>query len=807
MYILRGVLMIITHDRSAKSIQSFRVLYAVFLVLFLFLQNQVQGQAAPLTGELQGRIFNTGGAPVADVRVVIPALGRVQSSDAAGLFKIQNIEAGIITVTFVHLGYRTRIISDLRINAAGITRLDSVVLESRTYTSGEIIVTASRAERSAEQVPAQINIIPASLIKNREAQTTAEALREEAGIAVQKTNHAGGSAIIRGLSSNQILILSDGIRINNSTYRLGSHQYLTTIDQFMVDEIEVVRGPASVLYGSDALGGTINVLSKKPDLYSRQFNFDFNFFSRYASADNEKSVHGDFAASYRKLAVQAGYSYKSYGDLRRGANSKYPQLENSTNGLKQSPNSFDAYDLDTKVLFGLTPLQTLTLLYQRCRQNDVPRYDKYETENYYRWIYEPQSRDLLYLKYESILSTQSLAAFSGTLSYQEQQEGRDMQKTSGSALSRERDRVRTGGLSLNLTTPYRKQQLTLGTEIYRDKIASARFIRSAANSNFIKDSRGRYPDKATYLSLGIFVQDEIELHTKWSLVSGIRWSYFQTDFNLLAAEAADSAQSGINLNFQALTGSLGMIYKPWPQVLFRLNLAQAFRAPNLNDLSKFGESKGNIFEIPDRDLGAEKLSSIDLGCELKFSRLVFKTAVYYAAIHDLIASAEATYHGSAVLIRDSVEYKIKSKQNTGSAFIRGLETGMQYKFYKTLNLYFNLTATFGQNTAIDEPMGGIPPIYGLAGLGWSGPAFCADFYLRFAAKQDRLSADDKDDSRIPPGGTPGWWIVNLRGCWHSTDNTILRFSVENLFDYNYREHGSGLNGPGRNFVVSFELGI
>ncbi len=805
MYIFKGVLIIIAHDKSYKSIMSIRIISLIFLFIAIFLHNQVQSQNP--AGELKGRIFNTSEEPIANVHVVIPALGRVEISDATGMFSMQRIEPGIYTVTFVHMGYRTKIISNLWINSAETTNLDSVLLDSRIYTSGEIVVTASRSERLPEQVSAQINIIPASLIKSREAKTTAEALQEEPGLVIQKTNQGGGSAIIRGLSSNQILLLVDGIRINNSTYRLGNHQYLTTIDQFMTDEIEVVRGPTSVLYGSDALGGTINVLTKKPDLYSQQFKYDFSFFSRYASADNEKSIHGDFAVSYRRLALQAGYSYKSYGDLWRGANSKYPQLENSTNGLRQSPNGFDAYDVDTKVLFGLTPLQIMTLVYQHCRQKDVPRYDKYETENYYRWIYEPQSRDLVYVKYESILSTRSLATFTSTLSFQEQQEGREMQKTNSSALSRELDQVRTAGLLLMLTAPYQKQQLTIGTEIYRDKVASSRSTRSTTDLNFIRDSRGRYPDKSTYLNLGIFIQDEIELNSKWSLVSGIRWSYFQTAFNLLLAEALDSTQTGIDLNFQAVTGSLGMIYKPRPEILFRLNLAQAFRAPNLNDLSKFGESKGNIFEIPNKDLGAEKLSSIDLGCELKFSRLVFKTGVYYANIHDLIASADATYQGSATMFRDSVEYKIKSKQNTGTAYIRGLETGLQYGFYQNFNLYFTLTSTFGQNTKINEPIGGIPPTCGLAGLGWSGKGFSTDLYVRFATKQDRLSADDKDDPRIPSGGTPGWWIVNLRWLWYSTENTRLRFSIENLFDFNYREHGSGINGPGRNFIVSFELEI
>ena len=781
--------------------------FPVFALIFMFIINPVPGQDPEGALQLQGAIYNISREPVPDVYIVIPALGRVEISDSGGRFRMQNIEAGLHTVQFVHIGYRTKVLNQLRMEPGASTDLDSVFLESNIYSSNEIVVTASRAERSPDQIPAQVNTVSLNQIRRREAKTSAEALREETGLFIQKTNHGGGSAIIRGLGSNQILLLVDGIRINNSTFRLGNHQYLTTVDEFIADQIEVVRGPTSVLYGSDALGGTINVLTKRPGLFSPRFGYKLNLFSRYASADNEKTVRGEFAFTYQRLAVQAGYSYKSYGDLRRGANSDHPELEKSTNGLKQTPNGFDAYDMDTKILLGLTPLQTLTLAYQRCRQKDVPRYDKYETENYYRWIYEPQSRDLIYLKYEAILSTRYLTTFTGTLSFHQQEEGREMQKKKDSAFTREKDRVNTAGILLLLNSQYQKHRFTVGSELYSDDVTSSRFIRDTDSSMLVKDTRGRYPDNSSYSSLGIFLQDEIEINRTWFLIPGFRFSYFQTGFNLLPAEAVDPSATDLDLTFQDVTGSMGVIYKPVEHVLLRLNLARAFRAPNLNDLSKFGESKGNIFEIPNEDLRAEKLHSIDLGGEIKITGMNFRASVFYSDIKDLMASADANYKGSPVLIRDSVEYKIKSKQNIGKAYIRGIETGFDYNFYKKFYLYGNWTAIYGQNTDLNEPAGGIPPAFGLAGLGWHGSGYYMDIYFRFASRQNRLSADDKDDPRIPPGGTPGWWILNLRAGWRWHEKNMLRFTVENIFDYNYREHGSGLNGPGRNFILSLELNI
>lgn len=293
--------------------------------------------ALSATGKIEGYVLNLQGIPISNLHVILSPSKLADITDVEGYFVIENVRPGIYTLKFDHIGFKTKIIKNIKIQGNEVLKLDRITLEPKVINLDEIVVTATRTDRRIYDISHSINVVSESTIKERNAKTTAEALREEPGIFVQKTSHGGGSAIIRGLSSNQILILVDGIRLNNSTYRLGNHQYLTTVDNFVVGQLEVVRGPTSVLYGSDALGGTINLLTKKPNLQRTNFNVDYGIIGRYASADEEKTVRTEISLDNYNFAFQIGFSYKDYGDLKRGENSDYPQLEKSTNGLKQTP--------------------------------------------------------------------------------------------------------------------------------------------------------------------------------------------------------------------------------------------------------------------------------------------------------------------------------------------------------------------------------------------------------------------------------------------------------------------------------------
>lgn len=759
------------------------------------------GRVLGASGGLKGIVVDTQGIPVPDLHVIVNNTNRGDVTDERGFFLIENLQPGTYTITFNHISFHAKSIADVVIIEGQTLDLNTIILEQRVLNLESVIVTATRTDRSEVEVSQQINVVPHRRILERNVKTSAEALREESGIFIQKTSHGGGSAIIRGLSSNQILILVDGVRLNNSTYRMGNHQYLTTIDNHIVEQLEVVRGPTSVLYGSDALGGTINALTEKPDLTEDRVEVDYRLMSRFATADAEKTASAECMLKAPKMAVQTNFSYKDYGDLRRGANSKDIRLEKSTNGLKQSPTGFTALDFAAKAIFTPSSSQSLIAAYQLSRKKDVPRYDKYENDGYDRWLYQPQKRDLIYLSYENSLHSRLVSSLRATISVHRQEEGRVMQKSASTPLTEELDKVNTWGATVQLNTISGHHLFTYGSEIYMDFVSSRSQTTNTMTQITEEDERGRYPDGSRYHAFGTYFQDEIRLAARTRLIAGFRYSHFGTEFSLVEAAPLET----IKQRFQSVTGHLGIIQRIGRGLYLNANVGQAFRAPNLSDFSKLGESKGNVFEVPNPDLVPEKMINIDGGLKWKRNRCQGNISAYYGRIGDLLASADDTYNGSPTIERNGQTYKIKSKQNIGSATICGIEFSFDYTVFRDFTLFGNISSPYGHNTTLDEPVGKMPPTFGMAGMRWRSGITFAQLHVRFAGAQKRLSSDDLDDPRIPEGGTPGWVTLNIRGGFNIWNLGVLRLALENILDLNYREHASGVNGPGRNFIVSVEL--
>ncbi|MGH1363340.1 MAG: TonB-dependent receptor [Calditrichia bacterium] len=752
---------------------------------------------------VSGRVLDNNGETIQDAQISIPEIEVGAFSRKNGTFSF-DVSSGEYVLHVEFVGFQLR---KLNINVAtAAVDMGDIVLQPATVELSEYVVTASRSRKAIEDIPTSINLIEAPAIKERQAKTSAEALREETGVFVQKTNHGGGSAIIRGFSSNRILILVDGIRLNNSTYRLGNHQYLTTIDHNMLNRIEIVRGPTSVLYGSDAIGGTINLVTQQPSLLtdSEGISYNAHLSGRYASADAENSGRAQGAVYNRNFSLSGGYSLKEFGDLRRGDNSDNPLLENSTNGLKQSPSGFSGYDADAKLVWQPNREHNVVLAWQHAEQEEVPRYDKYESGSNITWLYDPQIRTLGYLKYThepEISSWFSASTF--TASFNRQQEGRITQKRADSVIETENDDTKTFGSSIQLTSNFGRNVLNYGLESYNDRVASGSFDTDAISNEVTVNSRGRYPDDARYTSFGYFVQNEWYPTDKFLLVGGLRYSSFDTEFDV--ADGAGNGLQSVQQNFKALTGNIGSVYKFTGSWSVSINAGQGFRAPNLSDLAKLGESKGDTYEVPNTDLEPEKILSFDASLRHHNGRIRGELTGFYSRISDLLSSVDATFNGSPIFITGGDSLKVKQKANSGEAYVAGFESSLRAEITPNLSSYASLSFSYGQNTSLDEPIGKMPPMFGRLGLRWQQERYWLDGFTRFAAKQDRLSADDLDDDRIPTGGTPGWQIITLRGGVTIFDGLVLRTALENIFDVNYREHASGINAAGRNFVVSCEL--
>ncbi len=772
--------------------------HLICLLLPLLLFGQAHRAYRPIGGTIMGTVFGPDSLPVTDAHVLIKKGLPADVSDNLGHFQLSPLPAGVYSLEITHVSYQKKTVKNIRLRADAITQLDTIYLQAHIYPQAEVMVTASRHEQPAHLIAQTVNLVDPLEIFTRNSATTAEALREEKGVFIQKTNHGGGSAIIRGLSSNHILILVDGIRLNNATYRLGNHQYLTTVDANALKAIEIIHGPGSMLYGSDALGGVINLIGRRAVFTKNGKRVRYRSFGRFSAADQSLTTHADWQISNSSLAWNGGASYHRFGDLRNGASLANLLLSRPDGNTRQSPSAYRGYDFNNVFSFKLNPGQKFKLLWQRSRQFDVPRYDKYLYNDYHTWLYEPQLRDLFYIRSQTDFNGSPFQSLQITLSLNRQQEGRIKQRKLSDPKTSENDDIRTLGLQAHTIARIRSHIFTAGFEVYHDDVHST--ARRFDGLETLQLPRGRFPDKSTYLSSGVFIQDEFPLNTRTFLTSGLRYAWFQTRFTDPTPQIGQVSE-----NFAALTASVALLYEAQPGLQLSMVLANGFRAPNLSDLAKLGESKGNTYEVPSPNLHPERINSFELGAHWKKNQIEIRGAAYFSLLDNLLTRENVLYQGQSTIIIDGQIYKIKSRSNGGAGFITGSEAGFRYSFSRDLFLDGNLAYTYGQNKSRNEPFDGIPPFFGKLELGWQRSNSELQFYSRFASLQPRLSTDAMDDPRIPVGGTPGWFTLNIRGRYIFSENIQINMAIENLLDRLYREHGSGINAPGRNFILGLQI--
>jgi iron complex outermembrane receptor protein/hemoglobin/transferrin/lactoferrin receptor protein len=278
----------------------------IFLGCFLLFSNLLAAQI--IRGTIIDQKTNL---PIPDVHVRwVNSLGTI--SNAQGKFELRRVN-GINTIRVSAIGYTTHeeIIGDDSIRIA--------LEPSALMLNQGITITAQRQEDLTVDVPQSVTVVTHEQLLQNAPRTTPEALMNQSGVWVQKTNHGGGSPIIRGLVGNQVLLLVDGIRLNNSTYRYGPNQYLNTIDPGVIESMEAIRGSGSVLYGSDALGGVVQVISKVPSFSLEKTNVSARIIAKLMSQDMEQSGRAEVEIGSKRIAFLGGFSERNFGELVAGA--------------------------------------------------------------------------------------------------------------------------------------------------------------------------------------------------------------------------------------------------------------------------------------------------------------------------------------------------------------------------------------------------------------------------------------------------------------------------------------------------------
>ena len=666
----------------------------------------------------------------------------------------------------------------------------------------DIIVTATRRDTTLFDAPYSADAFGFDYIQSRKMpRTVPEILAEDPSVMVQKTGHGQGSPFIRGFTGFRTLFLIDGVRLNNSTFRDGPNQYWNTVDPLTISRLEVVRGPGSVLYGSDAVGGTVHAITRAREEFPEGFNWSRRLYSRVSSAERSAigrmEVSGNVSA---RLGLMLGTTLKDFGDLEGG---KHVGTQEKT--------GYDERDFDAKLEYRFDENHRLVFAHQRVRLDDAWRTHKtiYGIAWHGTTVGDElersldQERDLTYLQYIADDLDGPVQSMKLTLSHQVQDEERYRLRTRD-RIDRQGVTVRTLGLGAQFTSDTPIGLFTYGVEYYRDNVDSWKRSYNVDGSVASVGIQGPVADDATYDLLGIYVQDEFPITHRLDAILGVRYTYAKADAGKVEDPATGTRMS-LDDSWCNLSASARLVYHLGEHWNLFGGVSQGFRAPNLSDLTRLDSARTGEIETPSPGLDPEKFVACELGIKLSHPRWGAQIAYFYTDIRDMIVR-----YPTGVVIDGDNEVQ---KANVGDGFVHGIEARADHKLTATVSLFAAMAWTWGEvdtyPTAAQveerEPMDRLPPIAGLVGARWQHPSrrLWVEGVVRMADGQGRLATRDKADTqRIPPGGTPGYGVCDLRAGVRVTHGLTVAAAVENLLDRDYRIHGSGLNEPGRNVILS-----
>lgn len=651
--------------------------------------------------------------------------------------------------------------------------------EDSSYINLDAAIVTSRSIKIMDTKNSfVISSITNQQIVEKGARTTPEALMGVSGVFIQKTNHGGGSAFIRGLTGNQTLIVLDGIRLNNAIYRYGPNQYLNTIDMFTINKIDVLKGIGAVEYGSDAMGGVIHLKTKENA--SNELNkISLNNTSKFISSGMEKTNRTNVQYATNKWNFIGGFSLKKYGDLIGGGNIG-----------KQKPTGYNELNYDLKTKININSHSEIVYSSQNTIQKNVPIYHKIDLENYKTNQIDYQIRYLNYLKYKYVSNKKMISEIIINASTQRSIEQRSNQKNNSSIFRNEADTVKNIGLTAEIVSKANKNWIiNTGFDYYKDKVFSEA-IETSSDLNTQIFKRGLYPNGSVYKNSSLFNIHNLNFN-KLSIIAGLRYNFFQIQMNELTL-------GNIVINPSALVSNFGFNYQLNQHSYLFGSITTGYRAPNIDDLGSLGIVDFR-YEIPSYDLRPEKSLNTEIGYKYRSNKIDFSIATFKMRLKDIIAR---------VLVDGKVinGFNVYNKKNIESSYISGAEVNYTYLLSKFLTWYTNATYTYGQNVTKNEPMRRIPPLFGQNKISLVKKNKSLAISHQFAGKKDRLAQGDKDDNRIGKLGTPGWNIFNIDAGWQFKKLSV-NTSLINISNVQYKTHGSGVYGMGRAVNLTIQWNI
>jgi hemoglobin/transferrin/lactoferrin receptor protein len=659
-----------------------------------------------------------------------------------------------------------------------------------------LFVTATRSDQKASDAPYTTHYIDADFIRDQTRRTLPEALQYTPGILVQKTAHGHGSPYIRGFTGRQNLLLVDGIRVNNSTFRSGPIQYWNTIDALAIDHLELTKSQGSVLYGSDAVGGTVNSFTKSSRFRDEAAGKAYlGGLASYEFRTNGQGSHIGRLES--ETGILLGISAKDFGDI-----------EDSNIG-RMRHTGYPEQDLDLRFDWALTPESSLTLATYYVNQDRISRWHRLTANPGWthdehqavggRWQADTydQERSMTYLRYagENPQADAAITRWSATLSFQstddsEYQNRFPERAITNSSVKRQADvATETIGFDLLLESRLGPGSLIYGFDFYHDEVDS-----SGYHSNLVGGPRTEVlpiADDSDYDLFGAYAQYVWKPNERLEISGGGRYTYAEASLGRFAGGENESK------NWEDVVGSLRGIYSFTSSWSVYGGISQAFRAPNLDDLTGNLAARSGGTVVGDLGVDPEKFLTYEVGTRQHTETSSINLALFYTDVDDLIVSTPIARNSSTSVAN-----------NAGAGYMYGVELEGAWRLHPQWTLSGFAAWQDGRTESpefvggpdVDKPNSRLLPLSGSVALRWNDAEgrFWVEGRVLAATGEERISSDDQaaDNQRIPTHGTPGYVVTSLHAGWHVNESVDVSCGVENLGDEDYRIHGSGQNEPG-----------
>ncbi|WP_322550848.1 TonB-dependent receptor plug domain-containing protein [Flavobacterium psychraquaticum] len=697
----------------------------------------------------------------------------------------------------------------------------------------EVVLTPNRWKQTANEVPQKVTVINSSAVALQNPQTAADLLTISGKVFMQKSQQGGGSPMIRGFATNRLLYSIDGVRMNTAIFRGGNIQNVISLDGFAIDKTEIVFGPGSVMYGSDAIGGVMSFQTLTPRFsLEDKTRVSGSAVSRISSANEEKTAHFDVNVGWKKWALVTSISSNNFGDLRMGSHGPeeylrpfYVQRQNGVDvvvtnedPLVQKPTAYSQINVMQKVRFAPNENWDIQYGLHFSETSSYSRYDRhilYDNDGlprYGEFNYGPQKWIMNNFMISHKKATTLYDALEIRLAHQFFEESRISRSINKSKRQTRIEKVNAYSFNADFTKAINKKNIVFyGLEYILNDVDS-----EGIDTNIITgvNSVGpaRYP-QATWQSIGIYLNNEFKVSEKTVFQAGLRYNQFilKADFDTTFYPFPFTEA---NINKGSLTASAGIVYSPTKNWILSSNLGSAFRAPNVDDIGKIFDSEPGSVVVPNPNLNAEYASNLDVNVARKFGKNIkVDVSAYYTLLQNAMVRRDFTLNGSSEIIYDGELSQVQAIQNAAKANVYGFQAGIEVKSPSGFNFSTDLNFQKGEeelDNGDKSPSRHAAPFFGISRIGYETSNFDFQVNVQFSdavnfsdlAEEEKgkteIYAKDKDGNPY----SPSWYTLNFKTLYQLTNNFTITAGLENITDQRYRPYSSGIVSPGRNFILA-----